>query len=153
MLPLQIFFASAGIVLTTYIGYVIIKSWINRWKQHNTSKSLASKENLPQPPSVSISLDQGKDLGLIVNHFPQNNLKNANPLTAKTDPEPEKQQKPIDEFNKLVQKLDEDIAELQDAQQGISLGLEECQTIHESNKRLFEEVKAKITEANSSPSP
>ena len=143
MLPLPIFFASAGIVLTAYVGYIIIKSWINRWKQHNTSKSLDSKENLPQSPSVSIPLGQGKDLGPIVTRFSQNNLK----------PKPKKQQTPIDEFNKLTQKLDEDIAEIQDAQQGISLGLEECQTIHESNKRLFEEVKAKITEANSSFSP
>ena len=143
MLPLPIFFASAGIVLTAYVGYVIIKSWIKRWKQHNTSKSLDSKENLPQPPSVSILLGQGKNLGPIVTRFSQNNLK----------PKPKKQQTPIDEFNKLTQKLDEDIAEIQDAQQGIRLGLEECRTIHESNKRLFEEVKAKITEANSSLSP
>ena len=79
---------------------------------------MTSKENLPQPPPicVPILLYQGKDLALIVSHFPKNNLKNLNPLTTSTDSEPEKQKVPIDKFNKLNQKLDEDTVEIQDPQ-------------------------------------
>ncbi len=161
MLPLQIFFASAGIALTAYVGYVIIKSWINRWKRHNVSESLTSKETLIQPPSASIPSDPSKNLGPAVAHFSQNDLKKSNPLTANTDPESDNKAKeaqkqkgnPVDEFNKRHQKMDQDIAEIKASYQDLHTRLDASEAKYESNLRLLDEVKAKITEANSSPSP
>ena len=87
MLPLQIFFLSAGIALTTYISYITITSWINRWKQNNTSKFLIFNENSTQLSSVSTPLYQDMVVAPILGDALQNDF-GANPsLTANTNPE------------------------------------------------------------------
>lgn len=137
LLPLQIFFASAGIALTTYLGYVMIKFWINRSKESDTqaSSSYMNQDLAPTAPFIT-SADR-----------------EPSHQAAKTQ---SKSANPSNEFNKLQGQPKENIAP-----QNLRLVIGDVTAIYKHNNKCFledasiqiDEFKARTAENSLFPRP